>query len=377
VSARSAAAGGTGASPGTERGAQTAAEAIRHLGPLRADLHDTPTAFEFFQAVRLLERLHPDRPRVGEIADPTREVVRFSVNPSIAFPAAEINTLELGNGEPARMNVNFFGLVGPVGVLPYPYSMWLLERARARDGAPAAFLDLFHHRLIALFYRAWLKNNVTASYESNPEGQLSLHLLDLIGEGVQAEHRGITPLQKKLLFYGGLLGPQPRGAVGLEQFLEDIFDVHIEVEQFVGGWYRLPLSDQCAMGEDDGPSTQLGIGAVAGDEVWDQQTRVRIRMGPLAAEQYADFLPSGAAHALLRWLVRFFSRDAFDFELQLVLAKEEVPACVLGSATAQPLGWSTWIRTRPFTHDPDQTIVQLQSLPTDQGAPPAGVARAG
>lgn len=331
------------------------------LALLEARLRSTPTAFGFFHAVRMLERLRPNLSAVGGFADPTTEVVRFTVNPSIAFPPAEIHTLEVAEDGPAVMSVNFLGLTGPSGVLPHSYSLLLAERLRARDRAPAEFLDLFHHRMVSLFYRAWRKHQVTVSHESAEHDRLPEHLLDLVGVGIEAERDGITPLHRTLLLYAGLLGPQARGAVALEQLIEDVFDVPVRVEQFVGGSYPLALRDQCALGEESGLSNQLGIAAVAGDEVWDQQTCVRIRLGPLAAERYRDFLPNGSAHGLLRWLVRFFSRDAFDFQVQLVMRGDQVTGAVLreDEAAPQQLGWSTWIRTAPLSRDPDDTLLRL------------------
>jgi type VI secretion system protein ImpH len=253
------------------------------------------------------------------------------------------------------------GLTGPLGVLPYDYTLLVAERERARDHALGDFLDIFHHRIISLFYRAWLKNRPTVSYEKGSEDRLSQHLLHLMGQGMEAGDRALPPLQRTLLFYVGLLAPQARSAVALERMLEDVFDVPVEVEQFVGGWYPLPESDQCAVGEDVEYSTQLGLGVVAGDEVWDQQTRVRIRLGPLPADKYAEFLPTGSAHALLRWLVRHFSHDAFHFDVQLVLDRDAVGGCVLGDPDKrQPLGWSTWVRTtKTISRDPDETVFSL------------------
>lgn len=333
-----------------------------YLAPLLSLLRRESTSFDFFQAVRILERLRPDREPVGYFTDPRSEVVRFGVPASIAFPPAEIAQLDVRDAGPATMKVNFFGLTGPQGVLPYHYTLLIAERERAKDHAMGDFFDIFHHRIVSLFYRAWLKNHASVNYEKQSGDRLSEHLLDLLGQGVEFKERGLSPLQRTLMFYVGLLGPQARGAAALEQLLEDIFDVDVEVEQFVGAWYSLPASDQCAVGEEHGYSTQLGLGVVAGDEVWDQQTRVRIRLGPLDATQYADFLPTGSAHALLRWLVRFFSRDAFDFEAQLVLDRDAVTGCVIGEPDAepQPLGWSTWIRTtKAFSRDPGETILRL------------------
>jgi type VI secretion system protein ImpH len=320
-------------------------------------LRQEPSSFGFFQAVRLLERLRRDRAPVGRYADPADEVVRFSVNPAISFPPSEIHALELPTEGPARMSVNFFGLTGAQSVLPYHYSLLVSERLRARDGAMAGFLDLFHHRLLSLFYRAWERHQVTVAYEKG-EDSLRAHLLDLVGMGLESQQARLDVPDDVLAYYTGLLGPEPRSALALEQLVADFFRVPVEVEQFVGGWYPLEKGDQCSVGEELGASTQLGLGAVVGDEVWDHQMRVRIRIGPLARTQFDTFLPGGSAHEPLRALVRFFSHDQFDFEIQLVLARDEVPGCVLGVGE-QPLGLSTWIRTTALARDADETILSL------------------
>ena len=97
-------------------------------------LFDEPWTFEFFQAVHLLERLQPDRQRIGGFGDPRQEAVRLTSSTSVAFPASEIQGIDLRDGQP-RMAVNFLGLTGPQGVLPLTYSLYVAERARAGDNA--------------------------------------------------------------------------------------------------------------------------------------------------------------------------------------------------------------------------------------------------
>ena len=112
-----------------------------------------------------------------------------------------------------------------------------------------------------------------------------------------------------------------------------------------------------ALGDEGGG---LGGGAVAGDEVWDQQGRVRIRIGPLVRRQYDEFLPGGASYDALKALTRFFGNDQFDFEIQLVLARDEAPVCQLDpDEVALPLGWATWLRTAPLDRDPDDALFAL------------------
>lgn len=330
---------------------------------VRADLHDDPYSFSFFQAVRLLERLSPARALVGDYDDPAREVVRFGVLPTLAFPASEIQELELDDEDaPARMKVNFMGLIGPSGVLPHPYTQLVADRTRSRDHALADFFDLFHHRSISLFYQAWRKYRFTVAREDQSRDRLADHLLDLIGLGLTGYRNRLPFPDEALIFRAGLLMPQPRGAAALQQLLMDFFAVPVEVDQFVGAWYALAKSDLCGVGDTEDASNQLGLGAVAGDEIWDQQSRVRVRIGPLTRAQFDSFLPGGSGHPALAALLRFFSHDQFDFEVQLILAREDVPGLRLGDGKqAWQLGWTTWICATSPASDADQTVFTLHN----------------
>lgn len=55
-----------------------------------------PYRFDFFQAVSLLERLTPQAADVGESAPRAPEPVRFCSSLMAAFPASEIDHLQLG-----------------------------------------------------------------------------------------------------------------------------------------------------------------------------------------------------------------------------------------------------------------------------------------
>lgn len=342
------------------------------LGALARD----PASFGFFQAVRMLERLRPGRAAVGRFGDPAEEAVRFSVHPSLAFPPGELHALALPDTGPAAVSVNFMGLTGAQGVLPPHYTPLAAERARGGREAPAfgAFLDLFHHRALSLFYRAWEKNRVPLRAERGDDDPLRRHLLDAVGEGPEpggpARDRvrggardGLDGgLEAALVRYAGLFAPVTRGAAGLEQLLADVFGVPASVEQFVGGWYPLGDADRCRLGDDDeGEAGQLGVGTVVGDQAWHPQSGIRIRLGPLARGEYDRFLPAGPAYPLLRTLVRFYTHDQFECEVRLVLARDQVPACVLGGGDGdpQPLGWSTWARSRPAARDADDTVLRL------------------
>ena len=331
------------------------------LGAIEEALDREPFSFEFFQAVRLLQQLRPDRARVGRYGNPDDEAVHFGATPSTAFPASQIQALEREEGLPPRLLVNFMGVTGPQGVLPLEYSELVAERVRQRDHALRDFLDLFNHRIISLFYRAWERTHGHGAHLDLDDDALNEHLLDLAGLGTA----GLTPQlglpPAALPFYVGLLAIPTRPAVALELLLEDYFGVPVDVEQFIGGWYSIDVPSQCALGDESTPSSQLGVGAVAGDEIWDVQARARLRIGPVSRAQYDTFLPTGRAYKELRALTRFFTGEQVDIELQLVLAKGDVPPVSLGADTrsATPLGWCTWLRSRPFTRDASDTILTL------------------
>ena len=179
----------------------------------------------------------------------------------------------------------------------------------------------------------------------------SRHLLSLLGLGTEGMRDRQTVSDDLLIYYSGLLAQRPRSAQALQQILSDYFDVPVAIEQFSGGWYRLDPETQCRLAEENTDSGELGFGAVVGDEMWNQQSRVRIVFGPLSLERYADFLPDGQSFKPLQSWVRFFSNGEWDFELKLILDREQVPACTLGAdgIPAPQLGWVSWVKSAPVS----------------------------
>ena len=325
------------------------------------ELQDDACSFEFFQAVTLLQRLLADLRPVGKFSNPEDEAIQFRVKNQLGFPASQIQQIEWQNDAPAQMLVNFMGLTGPMGVLPYTYTELILERLRVKDSSLQSFFDIFNHRSISLFYRAWQKYRFPVTYSLGEQDLFTRYLLDLIGLGTDGmQDRQAIP-DESFLNYVALLGMQSRSAAALEQLIGDYFEVPVECEQFRGTWYALDRATQCCMEEKQTESDQLGTGAVVGDEVWEQQSRVRIKLGPLTVSRYCDFLPDGSAYGPLKALTRLFSNDEVDFEVQLILKREETPRCEINLDASQPpkLGWITWLKSVPLQRDPDETILNF------------------
>lgn len=336
------------------------AAAVRRTDPSVVErLFESPWEFDFFQAIRLLAFMHPEPRVISGFKQPFDEAIRFRANTSLFFPASSIQTVQAPAQTLPRvdMTVNFMGLTGPQGVLPTFYTEYLIARGQASDGAAAAFFDLFNHRMISLFYLAWEKHHFPFAYErecleQTGSRRFTHYLLDLIGMGTAHLSDQLPIEESVLLGYAGLIAQRPHSAVALQGLLRDYFQVPVEIEQFQGKW--CPLEDEnLAYLEGDSVQNQLGLGAIVGEQVWNQQARIRIRVGPLNWDRYQSFLPSGSAFRPLLDLVRYFLNGAWEFEVQLVLQAGEVQECCVVDDPGSPrLGESTWLKTAPFVDDP-------------------------
>ena len=332
------------------------------LNNLRRMLEEEPFRVHFFQAVRMLQKMESERKPVGYFVTPQGETIRFSARTSLAFPPSELHDLtRMENGQ-MSMTVEFMGLCAAISVMPATYTEFLLARAREKDHVMEDFLNIFNHRMISFFYRGWEKYRFFVEYERSKDDRLSARLMDLIGLGTEGlRHRGGVP-DDAYLNYVALLARHVRSAASLEQILEDYFDVKVHIQQFAGAWRKLKSENQTCFTGFGGDSERLGVGVVAGDEVWDHHGRIRISLGPMPFEQYLRFLPGkDAYHELVAWL-KFYSNGSYETEVQLVLAREDAPSCELGSnGEKRPqLGLVSWLKTKPLDRDPADATYLVQ-----------------
>jgi type VI secretion system protein ImpH len=373
-----------------------------------AQLFSHAYSFDFFQSVRLLERLFPDSVPVGFDGPASRETVQFRSHVSLIFPPSQIWELRPSDAvrQVPEMTVAFFGLVGPSGVMPRHYTEMLLRIQRdakhEEKFALRDWFDLFTHRMLSLFYRAWEKYRFYISYErgeylQHPPDPFTHSLLSLSGLGLatlrnrirvtasmvastsgdqaaqnppqstprKTETRSDRPSPHRterrtlaevddlaLLRYAGQWARRPRTAAGLAALLSDYFEMPVEVRQFHGQWLQLDPSDQSQLSATC-TNCRLGVNLVIGERVWDVEGKIRIRVGPLNYEQFVDFLPyRGAvsrskAFFLLSHLTRLYIGLTLAFDVQLLLQGDSVPDSML-SDPASPglrLGWNTWLRS--------------------------------
>ena len=319
-------------------------------------LYEQPHRFDFFMAVRRLENCFPGRPRMGHSQTPADDPVRFCHDPTLAFPPSTLKGLEFGKGgRSPRLFVQFLGAFGPNGPLPLALTAYARERHLAKDDTLARFLDVFHHRIVSLFYRAWAASQQAVQFERGGDDRFAVYIGSLFGLGMPSlRHRDAVPDVAKL-HYSGRLVCQTRHAEGLRALLEDYFRIKVNLEEFVGQWIDVPPDCQCRVGQT--PRTGLlGRTIVIGSRVWDCQQKFRLRFGAMPLADYERMLPGGGSLVRLAGWVRNYLADEFSWDLQLVLKKEEVPKSIMGKYGR--LGWTTWLQSKPFDHDADDLVLR-------------------
>jgi type VI secretion system protein ImpH len=311
------------------------------LGRLAA----APWEYGFYQAMRRLEALYRDRPRFGHSARPAQDAVRLAQEPSVTFAPSTLAGWEPADGgRPARLLVHFFGLFGPDGPLPLHLTEYARDRTRNhRDPTFQRFADIFHHRTMSLFYRAWANSRATVTFDRPEDDRFALYTGALIGIGMESlRNRDAMPDLTKLHFAGHLAN-QTRHAEGLASILSAFFNMPVRIDCFIGSWLTLPVRDRTRLA--DRPETAgLGQTALLGGRVWSRQHKFRVVFGPLSLNDYLRLLPGGISFHRLIPIVRNYAGDTLVWDVNLILRRDEVPPTRLG--LQGQLGWTTWLMPR-------------------------------
>jgi type VI secretion system protein ImpH len=259
---------------------------------LEQRLREAPYGFDFYRAVRALEAQHADYPRVGFSERLSQDFLRLGQQPSLSFAPSTLDRVEDAPGDATlRRVINFLGLCGPNGPLPQHLTDYARDRQRnAHDPTLTRFLDIFHHRVLSFFYRAWAANRKNVDFDRPDEARFATFFGSMFGIGSPAlRNRDAVPDVAKL-FFTGRLSALGRNAEGLEAILTDFFRLPARVFQFFGHWVEMPRQNLCRLGES--PDTgSLGVNAVAGSRKFEAQLKFRIRLGPMGLADLQRLLP--------------------------------------------------------------------------------------
>ena len=343
-----------------------------------------PFDYSFKQAVRLLERAAAyysgsapalSKNPVARYTPPSSEVVRFHTRQSLSFPASEIFSLDeqqsLSGTNQWHMHVNFMGLTGSSGIMPYHYSELVLKRLKIKDKSMANFFDLFNHRLISLFYQASVKYHLAIEHErkklsSSPGSESDGHtkiLLALIGLGTNGLSQRLYTKDESLIHYSGLLTKKVRTVTGLKQIILSHFAIPAEVREFIGQWQEL-IDDVRTrlpgMAFPRGQNNQLGKSVMLGRKGWFAQGKIQIILGPLTHEQLHTFAPGTRTLKALNEIVKLYINFEHDYDFVMRIKRADLPGAARLLRSKPPiLSWNTWLSSNKSDYGGSQAIVDI------------------
>ncbi|MEZ2409385.1 type VI secretion system protein ImpH [Bosea sp. OAE752] len=317
---------------------EDAATPLEKAPGYQARLEAEPWRFDFYAVMRRLERSFPERSRIGDVASRRDEYVALGEQAFLDFPASTI--AEAGRDAQGRLRlfVKFLGLLGPQGALPLATTEESYHWQLARDDAFPRFLDIFNHRFLQLFYRAWADSRPIAQHDRPDLDRFAAYIGSMIGVGSKPYlDRDSVPDPEKLA-HAGLIGAQAKSASRLQRLLAGLFRTQVEIEQFVGMRLVFDPADRTRLG---GAHCTLGGDALLGGSVYSVEDKFRVKIVAADLEQFERFLPNGDRCEPLADAVFLHLGEQFEWDVELALPVGEVKPVRLGQSGH--LGWTSWM----------------------------------
>jgi type VI secretion system protein ImpH len=347
-------------------------------------LIETPFIYSFKQAVRLLERATANisinsaifaKNPVAKFTPPLSESLRFHTTQSLSFPSSDISKIAIkkNSDEPNqwRMDVNFMGLTGSGGIMPFHYSEFVLKRLKEKDTSAREFFDIFNHRLISLFHQASVKYSLPLEYERkklymSSSAETDNHtqlLLSLIGMGTKGLQRRLYTRDESLIYYSGLFTQKVRTATGLKKIIFNHFSIPVEIREFIGQWQELIDDVRTRLpgiGFPRGQNNQLGKSVMLGRKGWFSQGKIRIILGPLTRKQLHTFAPGTTALKALDEIVKLYINFEHDYDYVMRIRRSDIPERIHLKKNSPPIiGWNTWLSTQSKNPASTETMVDI------------------
>jgi type VI secretion system protein ImpH len=302
------------------------------------NLQAEPWRFDYFVLLRQLERTFGDKPRIGDSATSRDEFVRFGQDAFMEFPASNVVRVEQQDDKALKVFVRHLGLLGPQGALPLATTEEAFHYALSQDDAFPRFLDLFNHRFIQLFFRAWADARPIAQHDRPDADRFIAYLGSTIGIG-SGPYRNLDSMPDAAkLGYAGLLGAQAKSASRLAAAIQGLFKVKAEVEEFVGSRLVIEPAEWTTL---SGRYNVLGEDALLGRSIFSVQDKIRIRIFTGSLAQYVRFLPTGDLCEPLADLVFFYNGEQLGYDAELAIPSGAAEPIRLGKFGQ--LGWTTWM----------------------------------
>lgn len=319
----------------------------------------TPWRVGFFSLMRQLAARYPDAPPIGQALRPQEESFRVGQKPSLIFAPREIADITRDPHGYWRIRLFSLGLLGPNGAMPLFFTEFVRERSEAhQDSTLADFLDIFHHRALTTFYRAWAISQSAIALD-RPQDEHFSSYIDALGHTASSHPAALASHAR--LSAAPHLVREARNPEGLTKMLKRFFDVPVAIEEFIPRWVDIHPDDCTRLG-DPCLSSLLGEGAFAGEKIMDCQHNFRLLIGPLPLDDYLSFTPTGHnLPKLVEW-VRAFIGFEFLWEVKITVSPNAAPPAHLGGH--ERLGWSTWLGQPK----PEQPVTGMVFEPERQSA---------
>jgi type VI secretion system protein ImpH len=310
---------------------------------LRAD----PRRYGFFQAVRLLEQCYPEATRLGTSGPASGEAVRLRPDTSFSHPRSAVTEIDRLKHDPdQRIHVTeaMIGLYGLRSPMPSVYGEEILIRGLGDEDPVRALLDIFHHRILSLLYRAWARPRAEALYHQDGRDPITWMLFCLMGVPHELMPAGLPFHPLRMARYSAYFTRRARPAEGLEAMVSDALGGQsVRLEPYVQRSVAIPLGQQNRLA---GACSTLGRDLHLGARIPDVGTTFRLRIGPLRYPDYLALAVAGDTRTSIGALVHLYVADGLNHELELGIRGDDKPECRLAHAGGVRLGVDTWLRSK-------------------------------
>jgi len=313
-----------------------AEKAGERIAELRKYLLDHAPEFSFYQAILWTQLLHKDAAPVGHEGPADDECVRLRPSVSLSFPPSDVEEASLLEDlDKVRITNTFLGLYGSDSPLPYAYSEHITQISAEPFGERVrTFLDIFHHRLLSLLFRAWKKYRPSADAAVALE-TLHRRALSFIGYNHNLGLGGDTfPRLSEMR----LQALRHRSVVGLQFLLKKRLGYGIEIQQLLCRVVAIPEDQRTRLGASN---SVLGSSLVVGERITDRN-KIRLEVEARDYQMFRRLLPGKSDYLNIEEVMASYPRAPIDYEVEVKLAPPKVPAWELGSRDL-PLGQGIWL----------------------------------
>lgn len=301
----------------------------------------------------------PDILKLVQDTLPAGQLVPEISNPTNLFTPTRFVKDESRAGA-GRIAANYMGLIGPIPALPANYTHAAIIERKRRSASLFDFLELFAQELRVFFVTAHRKYRLPSLfqlYRVGAENKITAAIYSLMGFATK-RHRDALRLHEEVpLYYAGYFADQRRPAICLELMLNDFLGLPVKVHQFHLRRLGISEDEQTRLGGIGTENSILGKTAVAGATCLNRSGSIRITIGPVGYAEYLALMPDRSLYGGLTELIRLFCGPSINYDVQIVLKKEEIPQTRLDSnSPVGRLGWDIWALQGRAIADSGDTI---------------------